>query len=217
MGRSSTQAAKASGLQPNARRHPNWDKRVSAAYLRMQGHTQEQAAKAVGVTARTVRQWESERTEWQSARNEARDRWFNDVEDSARKAVKRSIDMGNSDLGFKVLERIDPRLAPPVTRVDAKGAIDLNHRFIVELPLETEGQESLPLEQVLGRDIASMVTNPAPPVLPVSTEPPAPQPHEQHPQTEARRQLERVRIKRKSVSRTTAVPVELPDETDGGE
>ena len=134
----------------------NWDRRVSAAYLRMSGLGQAAAAKAIGINARTLRGWESETDLWSAARNEARDRWFNDAEDAARQAVLKSMRRGNADLGLKVLERIDRRLAPPVQRVDGKVEGEMTHRYVIELPLETEGLDSLPPAQVLGRDLGAL-------------------------------------------------------------
>src|SRR5690606_28571284 len=41
------------------KRPAHWEKRVSAAYLRILGATQAEAARAVGRSARTIRLWES--------------------------------------------------------------------------------------------------------------------------------------------------------------
>ncbi len=94
----------------------HWPKRVAAAYLRMMGASQELAAKSVGRSERTIRLWESEPT-WSQAREEARDLWVGDLEDSSRKAVLECIRGGDGDLALKVLERIDDYLRPATQRI----------------------------------------------------------------------------------------------------
>jgi hypothetical protein len=92
-------------------RHKHWDKVVSAAYLRIIGHTQAEAAEAVGRNARTIREWEADTALWNAARDEARDRWLREVTDAARRSVLKAAGR-NADLGLKVLERVDPAFAP---------------------------------------------------------------------------------------------------------
>ena len=54
---------------------PNdWDKAISVAYLRMIGHTQEEAAKGAGVGIRTSREWERSLW-WLDAATEAQWAW----------------------------------------------------------------------------------------------------------------------------------------------
>lgn len=49
-------------------RHPSWPKIIRAAYLREEENvTQAEAGAAVGVTARTVRNWESDEKLWAAA------------------------------------------------------------------------------------------------------------------------------------------------------
>lgn len=105
-------SAKAAASDTTERRPAHWDKRVSAAYLRIMGHTQTEAARAVGRSARTIREWEADREWWSRAREEARERWMADAEDASRRAVLRSLEMGNSELGKWMLERVDDRFAP---------------------------------------------------------------------------------------------------------
>ena len=93
-----------------------WMKRVSAAYLRMLGATQIDAAKAVGRNARTIREWEAHET-WPAAREAARRLWLVDLSDASRHALLQTIRGGNGDLALKVLERIDDELRPPTHRV----------------------------------------------------------------------------------------------------
>ena len=100
---------------------PNWDKWVSAAYLRMIGHTQKQAAEAVGRSERALREWEADGERWPRAQEEARGRWLNAATDAARGAVLRSLQVGNAELGKWLLERVDPHLAPPKMRLDVQS------------------------------------------------------------------------------------------------
>ena len=95
------------------KRPRNWDNRVSAAYFRMCGFTQKDAAKAAGISERTIRTYESHES-WGDAKDEARNRWFVSLDVRARGALYRDLDeSGKGDLGLKVLERMDDRLAPP--------------------------------------------------------------------------------------------------------
>lgn len=131
--------ASASAALPARPKH--WDKMVSAAYLRILRQTQEQAAEAVGRSARTVREWESSPL-WPEAQAEARQRWLDEAADRARKAVLDSLDMGNADLGFRLLERVDPALAPPKVRNEHSGPggapIPMNLRVEFVGPVEDE-------------------------------------------------------------------------------
>lgn len=104
------------------RRHAHWDKVVAAAYLRMIGHTQAEAAGGVGRNARTIRLWEADTELWAAAREEARDRWLNDALDAARAAVLNSAKMGNVETGKWLLERLDEDLAPPKLKMEMAGA-----------------------------------------------------------------------------------------------
>lgn len=130
-------ATEKSAALPNGRRRPShWDKRVSAAYLRMLGASQEKAASAVGRSERTVRQWESEDT-WPFARQEARERWLSDLTDKARLRLIESLDdPSNGDLALKILERMDDDLAPAKHKLEHSGEgggpveVAITHRVI---------------------------------------------------------------------------------------
>lgn len=103
--------------------HAHWDKLVSAAYLRMLGATQDDAATQVGRTARTVRMWEADKELWTQARDEARSRWLTDLTDSARRRLLDSMEKPeNGDLALKVLERMDDALRPAKQRSEVSGA-----------------------------------------------------------------------------------------------
>lgn len=111
---------RASGSKGETDPHRHWDKVVSAAYLRMIGHTQEEAAIAVGRNERTIRAWESDKEMWARAREEARGRWLHEVEDASRRSVLKAAGR-NAELGLKILERIDPALAPPRQKLEHTG------------------------------------------------------------------------------------------------
>lgn len=99
----------------------HWEKRVGAAYFRMMGLTQEQAGKAVGRSIRSVCVWESEKETWQMAREEARQRWLGELTDAARVALLHTIQAGDGELSLRVLERIDPDLAPSKQKHEHTG------------------------------------------------------------------------------------------------
>lgn len=102
--------------------HAHWDKLVSAAYLRMLGATQADAATAVGRNARTIRMWEADSELWANARAEARTRWLTDLTDKARRRLLDSMEKPeNGDLALKVLERMDDALLPAKQRAEVAG------------------------------------------------------------------------------------------------
>ena len=92
-----------------------WEKLVLASYHRLLGSTQAQAGAAVGRSPRTIRSWEADRVLWQRASEEARQRWLGEITAAARRAV---LDNAGTDvdLALKLLERLDPDLAPPTQR-----------------------------------------------------------------------------------------------------
>jgi hypothetical protein len=102
-----------------------WEKWVLYAYLRMLGATQKDAASAVGRKKRTCQVWEEHRALYAQARDEARQRWLGDVVDTARATLLKSLRDGAGELALKVLERIDPALAPPAQRLKHEGQVDL--------------------------------------------------------------------------------------------
>jgi len=101
-------------------RPAHWEKRVSAAYMRMLGATQAEAGRAVGRSARTIRLWESDPS-WADARREAEERWLVDLKDASRRAVLQAVREGNAQIGLALLERLDERLAPPKQRHEHAG------------------------------------------------------------------------------------------------
>ncbi len=97
---------------PEKQKPKHWAKRVAAAYLRMQGKTQEETAAGVGRSRRTIYELEQDTSMWEIARAEARALWMNDTEDAARRAVHDSISLGNAELAWRFLERVDQQFEP---------------------------------------------------------------------------------------------------------
>jgi hypothetical protein len=95
-----------------APRPKHWARVVLYAYLRMMGHTQKHAAHAVQRSERRAQEWEENRGLYAQAREEARQRWLSEATDAARQTLLASIRDGAGDLALKLLERIDPDLAP---------------------------------------------------------------------------------------------------------
>lgn len=111
---------KSSAPAQEKKRHAHWDKVVSAAYLRMIGHTQEEAARGVGRSQRTIQLWEADTELWAAAREEARGRWLQATVDASRQSVLKAAGR-NADLAFRILERVDPELAPPKQKHEHSG------------------------------------------------------------------------------------------------
>lgn len=109
-----------SGSHEGVERPKYWDKWVSAAYLRIMGATQIEAAKGVGRSERTLQRWEEDEETWRAARKEAEDRWLVEVKDASRRSVLKAAGR-NAEMGLKILERIDPALAPPKQKVEHGG------------------------------------------------------------------------------------------------
>ena len=70
-------------------------------------------------TFTTRRRWEGEPT-WPEAREQARRLWVDEVADASRLAVLNAVNEGNADLAFRILERIEPALAPSTRKVNAE-------------------------------------------------------------------------------------------------
>jgi hypothetical protein len=166
-------AAEAAGRAPRAgelERPKNWHKWVKAAYFRTITDTQKEAAEAAGISVRSLRDYENHPDLGALARQEARLLFHSDLLDQAMKAVLLSTKRGNADLGFRVLERLDPAFAPPVQRIAARTQNE--HAIaaaVIELPAESEGLESEEPEDVLerlGRDLAAAAQQAALPALP---------------------------------------------------
>ena len=91
---------------------------MSVAYLRMTTATQEEAAKAAGVSARTVRMWEASDW-WRECCDEAGARWLAGLKAEARRGLFRGVGE-DGNLALKVLERIDVGLEPKPKKEEKK-------------------------------------------------------------------------------------------------
>lgn len=132
---------------PKAHRH--WEVIVSAAFLRCleeRKYTQKEAAEAVGRSARTIRDWESDHELWRAATDEARRRWLPGLADTARRTLARGV-ARNPDLALRVLERIDPVFAPPKQGIEHSGTVGYNVAVIgpgvpTQLPANGNGHHA---------------------------------------------------------------------------
>lgn len=116
----------------------DWDKAVAAAYLRLIGHTQLEAAKGAGVGERTVARWENS-SFWPEACEEAADRWLSHLVEHSRRSLLDGVKK-DPELSLKVLERTDPRLAPPKLKAELTGKDGGPVEFTLDLGGEGEGQ-----------------------------------------------------------------------------
>lgn len=101
----------------------NWDRWVSAAYLRLLGLSRKAIAKGGHVSAAALRKWEAHPF-WPLAMDEARDRFLARADSRARTAILDALEGGDAWLGLKLLERSDPRLAPPKQRVEVDANVE---------------------------------------------------------------------------------------------
>ena len=90
----------------------DWDKAMSAAYLRLIGLSQEEAAKGAGVGERSLQRWEVSDW-WPKACEAAADRWIQQLGIECRTTVMIAVKNGDAQTAVKMLERIEKRLAPP--------------------------------------------------------------------------------------------------------
>ena len=88
----------------------HWDARVKAAAMRDLGLTQCETGTIVGVTERTIRNWEKH-SSWQEAMEEARQStpWHIDIVAAAQRTVLRAIAQGDVELAWRVLEPVFER------------------------------------------------------------------------------------------------------------
>lgn len=99
----------------------DWDKAISAAYLRLLGATQETAAKQVGTTIRAICRWEGSDW-WPQAVAEGRHRWLQSGDSSCMRALV--TDMNRKDDATTArwwADRRIPEFAPPKQRVTHSG------------------------------------------------------------------------------------------------
>ena len=113
-----------------------WDKAVSVSYLRLIGLTQARAATAAGIGERTLRRYELSDW-WPEACREAVSRWMQQLEIECRTTVMTAVKEGDVATAWKVLERIDARLAPP------RQGHDINHSGEVRTNVRAMSDEEL--------------------------------------------------------------------------
>lgn len=92
------------------------ERAISAAYLRLLGASQADAAEAAGAGERTLRQWEA-CSWWPEIQAEASQRWLAGATGKARTALLAALDGKDGHLALKVLERTLPELAPAKQQV----------------------------------------------------------------------------------------------------
>ena len=105
---------------------------ISAAYLRLTGTTQQDAASAVGIDRRTLGRWES-CSWWRDIQREASDRWLAGLAARARRGLEAAVERDGS-LALRVLERLDPALAPQPTRL--RVGPDTDYEKLTDYELE---------------------------------------------------------------------------------
>lgn len=94
------------------RRPKQWAKWPLAAYLRANGATQKDTAKAVGIAVRTLIYWEQD-PRWQLARQTARKLWAQHIEEAAWAAIVRQLaSNGAGTFALRVLRELDPDALP---------------------------------------------------------------------------------------------------------
>ena len=104
---------------------PFWEKCVLAAYYRLLGGSQKAASAAVGRNERTIRNWEANTALWTRAVDAAKHRWLDEVTSLARRQLLKALMTAEGDLSLKILERLDPDLAPPSQRLKHEGQMAL--------------------------------------------------------------------------------------------
>jgi hypothetical protein len=112
-------AEKTAGQEEPAPRPKHWDNMVRAAMMRVLGATQKEAAEAAGRSERTVRDWEGSPL-WREALVEVEGLWLQDLKFAAMGTVLRNAAV-NPMLGWDVLQRLVPALAPPRLRHEHTG------------------------------------------------------------------------------------------------
>lgn len=124
----------------------DWDKAVAAAYLRLVGLSQDEAAAGAGCGERTLARWEAS-IWWPEACEEAVDRWMKALTIESRKTLIQAVKDGDAERALKILERVDRRLAPPKQQHEI--TFDYLHR-----------DEVAKLMRGLAEDVAEIVTDP---------------------------------------------------------
>jgi hypothetical protein len=126
-------------FEPDLPNRPdNWDLRVSAAYLRLLGLSQADAAAAVDRTDRCLRTWEAHPS-WPEAQQEATARWLRHATNQARLAVTRGIIDGDLTTARWLLERVDPLFQKETDRTSNFPPHFIQHQVNQHLHIGTNG------------------------------------------------------------------------------
>lgn len=127
-------------------RPADWDKAVSAAYMRLLGASQEASAKGVGLSRRTLIRYEASDW-WPDAQAEADRRWLADVTAATKARLLQTL-RESDDLGglLRVAERLIPDLRPGPTQHDV--TVTIQQRIQELSPDELERLEQLPDDEL---------------------------------------------------------------------
>ena len=119
----------------------DWDKAVSAGYLRLMGLSQQRAAKGAGIGERTLARYELSDW-WPEACGEAVSRWMQQLEIECRTTIMAAVKAGDVPTAVKMLERIDKRLAPPRLshRIEHDGALATSLRGMTDEELRAHAR-----------------------------------------------------------------------------
>ena len=98
----------------------DWDKAISAAYLRLCKNSQTDVAKVVGLGLRTIGRWENSAW-WPEACRDAESRWLKGLVYVAQQTLFKAIEGGDAGLAFRVAERRIKELTPPSQRHEHSG------------------------------------------------------------------------------------------------
>ena len=150
---------KGSASNDDPKPHRNWQRLVDVAYFRLLGWTQREAAGAVGIDPRTVREYQNHAA-WPEAVEAAGGRWHVDLAVRARGSLYKALDPKDpkGDLALKVIERIDERLAPPKIAHELFGkggkAIEITH-VEHDVSADTNGTDPRSVNRAAGKNEAS--------------------------------------------------------------
>ena len=111
------------------KRPGDWDKAIAAAYLRLIGWTQKESAEGAGVGERTLKRWEKSDW-WPEASEEASGRWLKHLVEDSRISVLSGVKKDPA-LALKIIERTDPRLAPPALQVGGNDGGPIEFTLVI--------------------------------------------------------------------------------------
>ena len=98
----------------------DWDKAVSAAYLRLLDKPREKVVGVVGINERTLFNWEHSPW-WHKAQEEAMDKWLHGLRATAMEGAKVFAKTDPTTTRW-ALDRLVKKLAPPTQKQELTGA-----------------------------------------------------------------------------------------------